>query len=79
MPGPRLAMMKQEQEKEAEMIRNPQTRRALALILTVLGGVAIFLAPENIWIGALLLVLGVALEMAGMLMQRRRGDGHPGS
>lgn len=55
------------------MIRNPQTRRAVALLLTVLGGVAIFLAPGNIWIGALLLGLGVALEVAGTLMQRRSG------
>jgi hypothetical protein len=56
------------------MMRNPQTRRALALLLTVLGGLAMFLAPEDIWIGALLLGLGVALEVAGTLMQRgRRG------
>jgi hypothetical protein len=37
-----------------------------------LGGVVIFLAPEGIWIGGLLLVLGVALEIAGRLMQRGR-------
>jgi len=55
------------------MIRNPQTRRALALVLTLLGGLAMFLAPEDIWIGALLLGLGVALEVAGTLMQRRSG------
>jgi len=58
---------------ETEMIRNPQTRRALALVLTLLGGLAMFLAPEDIWIGALLLGLGVALEVAGTLMQRRSG------
>lgn len=54
------------------MIRNPNTRRALSLLLTVLGGLAIFLAPQGIWIGTLLLGLGVALEVAGRLMQRSR-------
>jgi drug/metabolite transporter (DMT)-like permease len=53
------------------MITNPRIRRALALLLLVLGGVLLFLAPENIWIGVLLLALGMALEAAGTLMQRR--------
>lgn len=55
------------------MIRNPRTRRILSLVLMALGGLLIFLAPEDVWIGALLLALGVALEVAGMLMQRRSG------
>lgn len=54
------------------MIRNPNTRRAFALFLTLMGGLAILLAPEGIWIGALLLGLGAALEVAGRLMQRGR-------
>jgi drug/metabolite transporter (DMT)-like permease len=54
------------------MIRNHNSRRVLAVLLMVLGGLAMFLAPENIWIGVLLLVLGVALEVAGMLMRRSR-------
>lgn len=53
------------------MIRNPMTRRALALVLTVLGGLVLFLAPEGIWVGGLLLALGAGLEVAGALMQRR--------
>ena len=69
---PWLPMMNQEDDKEAKMIRNPHTRRALSLFLTVSGGLAIFLAPEGIWIGAVLLGLGVALEVAGRLMQRDR-------
>jgi hypothetical protein len=72
MPVPGLPMMNQETGKEDKMIHNPQARRALALLLTVLGGMAIFLVPEDIWIGAFLLALGVALEVAGRLMQRGR-------
>lgn len=53
------------------MIRNPRTRRALSLLLLVLGGLFLFLAPENIWIGVVLLGLGLALEVAGTLMQRQ--------
>ena len=55
------------------MIRNPQTRRILSLVLLVLGGLLLFLAPEDIWIGTLLLGLAVVLEAAGALM-RRGGD-----
>lgn len=52
------------------MIRNPRTRRMLSLVLIMMGGLVIFLAPEDIWIGALLLGLGFALEAAGTLMHR---------
>lgn len=55
------------------MIRNPHTRRILSLALLLLGGLLLFLAPEDIWIGGALLLLGVALEIAGTLMQRRGG------
>jgi hypothetical protein len=60
--------------KEAEMIKNPRTRRALSLILIALGGLLLFLAPADIWIGTLLLCLGAAVEVAGMLMHRRAGS-----
>lgn len=53
------------------MIRDPRTRRRLSLALLILGGLLLFLAPEDIWIGGLLLALGVALEVAGALMHRR--------
>lgn len=49
-------------------------RRALALALTVLGGLVLFLAPEGIWVGGLLLALGAGLEAAGALMQRGRQE-----
>lgn len=54
------------------MIKNPRTRRALSLILLILGGVLFFLAPEDIWVGALLVALGLALEVAGALMAHRQ-------
>lgn len=56
------------------MIRNPRIRRALSFILMVLGGLLIFLAPEEIWMGTLLLCLGAALEVAGMLIHRGTGE-----
>jgi len=55
------------------MIRNPRIRRALSLVLMAVGGLLLFLAPADIWIGTLSLGLGVALEAAGILMQRRLG------
>lgn len=53
------------------MIRNPRTRRGLSVSLLVLGGVLVFLAPEDIWLGVLLLALGLGLEVVGVL------TGHP--
>lgn len=52
------------------MIRNPVARRALSLTLMTLGGLLLFLAPDDVWIGTLLLALGIALEVAGTLMRR---------
>lgn len=52
------------------MIRNPRTRRASAIILIVLGAILMFLAPE-VWQGALLLALGVVLELAGIALERK--------
>jgi drug/metabolite transporter (DMT)-like permease len=55
------------------MIRNPRIRRTLSLALMVAGGVFIFLAPDDVALGVVLLALGLALEVAGMLVQRRSG------
>jgi drug/metabolite transporter (DMT)-like permease len=52
------------------MLRKRRTRRALATILVVLGGVLMYLAPE-VWAGVALLVLGVLLELAGIMLERR--------
>jgi hypothetical protein len=53
------------------MISNPQTRRVLSLVLIATGGLLIFLAPADFWVGTLLLGLGAALEVASKLIQRR--------
>lgn len=56
----------------AAMIRNPRTKRFLSVTLLILGGVLMFLAPENIWIGALLFALGVGVEIAGLVLGHRK-------
>jgi hypothetical protein len=53
------------------MIQNTKTRRALSLALLVAGGVFIFLAPADVWLGIALFVLGVALEIIGARMHRQ--------
>ncbi len=52
------------------MLKKTRSRRTLALVLIALGGVLMVLAPE-IWAGVVLLVLGVLLELAGVLLERR--------
>lgn len=47
-----------------------RSRRFLAAFLVVLGGVLILLAPE-MWVGVVLLVLGVAIELAGIALERK--------
>lgn len=54
------------------MIKNVRTRRALSLGLVVLGGVLLFLAPEDIWIGVLLVAVGLALEVIGAMVGQPR-------
>lgn len=53
------------------MIKNVRARRALSLGLVALGGILLFLAPEDIWIGVLLVALGLTLEIIGAMV------GHP--
>ena len=52
------------------MLRNKGARRLLAAILIVLGGVLIFLAPE-MWAGLLLMAVGIAVEAAGIALERQ--------
>jgi len=49
------------------MIKNLRTRRTSAVIMVVLGAILMLIAPE-IWAGLLLLILGVALELAGIAL-----------
>ena len=53
------------------MIRNPRTKRLLSIPLLILGALLMFLAPENIWMGALLFCVGVGVELAGLVLARR--------
>ncbi|HEU4854664.1 MAG TPA: hypothetical protein VFS89_05160 [Nitrosospira sp.] len=50
------------------MIRT-RTKRLLSVVLLILGGMLMFFAPENIWIGALLFGLGLGLEIAGLVLR----------
>jgi len=56
----------------AAMSTNPRTKRSLSVTLVILGGVLMFLAPENIWIGALLFALGVGVEIVGLVLGHRK-------
>jgi hypothetical protein len=52
------------------VLRNRRSRRVLALLLVVLGGVLIYLAPE-VWGGLAVLALGVLIELAGIALERK--------
>ncbi|SEO46446.1 hypothetical protein SAMN05216316_0274 [Nitrosovibrio sp. Nv6] len=53
------------------MIRT-RTKRVLSISLLVLGGILMFFAPENIWIGAVLFALGLCVEIAGLVLGHRK-------
>ena len=46
-------------------------RRPLALVLVVLGGLLMFLAPEKYWLGGVLLALGVVVELVGITLEKK--------
>jgi len=52
------------------MLKKRRSRRVLAIVLVVVGGVLMALAPE-MWIGLLLLALGVVIELAGIALERK--------
>lgn len=52
------------------MIKNPRTRRISAVILVVLGAMLMILAPQA-WPGALVLGLGVVLELVGISLEHK--------
>lgn len=52
------------------MIKNPRTRRAVAVSMMILGAILMFLAPK-VWWGVLLLALGAALELVGIALERK--------
>jgi hypothetical protein len=53
------------------MIRNVRVRRSLAVVLATGGGALLLLAPHNAWLGILLIVAGLALELIGMNLRHR--------
>jgi len=52
------------------MIRNPSIRRTGAIVLVVLGAILMLLAAE-VWQGALLLALGVVVELVGITLEHK--------
>ena len=52
------------------MIKNPRIRRVSAAIMVVLGAALMLLTPET-WPGALLLVLGIVLELFGIALEHK--------
>jgi len=55
------------------LIKNPHTRRTVSLSLLAMGGVLIFLAPEGVLFGWILLLLGVAVEIIGITLGHQDG------
>ena len=52
------------------MISNPRARRISAVIMVVAGVALMILTPET-WPGALLLVLGIVLELFGIALEHK--------
>jgi uncharacterized membrane protein YccC len=52
------------------MIKNPRNRRVSAVIMVLLGAALMILTPET-WPGALLLILGIALELFGIALEHK--------
>lgn len=48
----------------------PRSRRTLAILLVVLGGLLMFLAAE-VWTGLLVLIIGVVLELVGIGLEHQ--------
>lgn len=55
------------------MLKYSHWRRALSVGLVVLGGMLIFLAPANVWIGAVLAILGIVIELIAFGLGHRNG------
>jgi hypothetical protein len=55
------------------MIKNQRIRRVSAVVMVVLGATLMLLAPEKVWQGVLLLVLGVVLELVGIALEHKAG------
>lgn len=57
------------------MIGNTPPHRILSATLLVVGALLIFLAPEDAsWIGVLLLVAGMVIDLVGFMLGRNKSD-----
>lgn len=52
------------------MLTTRRSRRVLALLLVLLGGLLMYLAPE-VWGGLAVLALGVVVELVGIALERK--------
>jgi len=50
---------------------SPRNKRNLSVVFLILGAVLIFFAPENAWVGVVLLTLGLGIEIVGLLLRHR--------
>ena len=48
-------------------------RRTLAVLFIIIGGVLLWVAPESLG-GVILLVLGVAIEIIGITLEKVKGN-----
>jgi len=55
------------------MIRNVRVRRIVATCIAAAGGALLLLAPQNAWLGIVLIALGLALEVIGMNLRHKDG------
>ena len=55
------------------MVMNIYTRskQILSFAFIILGAVLIFFAPENAWIGVILVTIGLGIEIVGLLLRYR--------
>jgi drug/metabolite transporter (DMT)-like permease len=54
------------------MTRHSQLRRIFSVVAMVAGAILIFLAPDNAWVGIAMVLLGVAIELLGIILRHRR-------
>jgi Na+/phosphate symporter len=51
---------------------SPRNKRNLSVVFLILGAIFIFFAPENAWIGVILLTLGLGIEIVGLILRHRK-------
>lgn len=54
------------------MTRHPRLRRVFSVVAMVAGAILIFLAPDNAWLGIAMVLLGVAIELLGIVLRHPR-------